>query len=123
MGAERGRLDVVSRLEHHGGTHLLSEPVVRNAEDHALGDRLVLEERGLHLGAVDVLSAAQQHVLGPVHDEDEAILVDAGDVARAEPAVLDGLRGGLGAIEIAVSRLTVCRRSIREPVALPTTFA
>ena len=45
-------------------------------------DGRVLEQRGLDLGAVDVLAAADDHVLGPVDDVDEALVVDAGRCRR-----------------------------------------
>src|ERR1019366_5800626 len=42
-----------------------------------------------------------QHVLDAVHHIDEAVLVDAPDVAGVVPAVNEGRRGGLGLLPIA----------------------
>ncbi len=42
----------------------------------SVGHRWVLVEGGLDLDAVDVLTATDDHVLGPVHDVDEPFLVD-----------------------------------------------
>ena len=74
-------------LADDDGGDLLAEAVVRQAEDRDVGDVRVLEDRRLDLGAVDVLAAAQHHVLDPVDDVDEAVLVDAARVAGVEPAV------------------------------------
>ncbi len=64
--------------------------------DHrAVGDRGMIEERGLDLDAVDVLATSDDHVLGPVHDVDEPLLVDAGHVAGVKPSMGEG-RGRLG---------------------------
>jgi hypothetical protein len=46
----------------------------------------MLVQRVLHLDAVDVLAAPDQHVLGAVDDEEEALLVDAREVARLAPS-------------------------------------
>jgi hypothetical protein len=51
----------------------------------------VLVEDLLDLARVDVVAAADDHVLLAVDDEEVAVLVDAGHVARVEPAVLDRL--------------------------------
>ena len=66
--------------------------------------RMVVEHV-LDLDAVDVLAAADQHVLGPVDDEHEALLVEAGQVAGAQPAVPEGLGGGLGLVPVELHHL------------------
>ena len=66
----------------------------------------MLGEDPLDLGAVDVLAAADDHVLEPVLDVDVAVGVDLAEVAGAEPAVLgDHLRGRLGLAEEALHQL------------------
>jgi len=50
----------------------------------------VLVERVLHLDAVDVLAAPDQHVLGAVEDEAEPLLVDPRQVTGAHPAIDEG---------------------------------
>ena len=47
----------------------------------------MLDEAVLDLDAVDVLAAPDDHVLGPVGDEEEAVVVDVADVAGVQPAV------------------------------------
>ena len=61
----------------------------------SLGDGRVLEQGGLDLGRVDVLSAGDEHVLHPVDDVEVALVVDDRDVAGAQPAVGERRRGRL----------------------------
>jgi hypothetical protein len=56
---------------------------VGDAEHRGLVHVGMLVDGRLDLGAVHVLAAAQHHVLGPVDDIDEALFVDAADVAAA----------------------------------------
>ena len=70
----------------HDRAHLLAQDRVRNADDGGIGHGGVLVEDALDLDAVDVLATADQHVLGPVDDVDEAVLVEAGHVAGVQPA-------------------------------------
>ena len=78
----------------------------------------------LDLDAVDVLAAADQHVLGAVDDEAEALLVEPREVAGLDPAVDEGLGGGLAACSNSPSPpagpCTTARRPRRAavPVAL-----
>ena len=76
-----------------------------HADDRAVGDRGVLEEGGLDLDGVDVLAAADDDVLGAVDDVDEAVVVDAGDVAGVEPAVREDVGGLFGAVPVAADDL------------------
>ena len=89
LADESGQLvgaHVLTGPQHHDGPDLLAEDRVGHADDGAVGHGRVLEEGGLHLDAVDVLAAPDDHVLGPVDDVDEALLVDAGHVAGVQPS-------------------------------------
>ncbi len=55
----------------------------------------------LHLDRVDVLAAADDHVLQPVGDVDEARLVHEAGVARPHPAVSQRLCGLFGTVPVA----------------------
>src|SRR5699024_7245178 len=55
----------------------------------------------LDLLRVEVLTAADDHVLDPVDDGEVAVLVEGSDVAGVEPSVDDRLGGLLGPVEIA----------------------
>ena len=50
----------------------------------------------LHLPGPDLVAAAVDHVLDPVHDEEVSLLVHADHIARMEPAPGHGRLGGLG---------------------------
>ena len=54
----------------------------RGRGDLRVGEQRVLDDRG-----VDVVAAADDQVLGPAGEADEAVLVDAAEVAGVEPAV------------------------------------
>src|SRR5690606_124165 len=84
----------------HGASHL-APGVVRDADDRALQHAGMGEDRVLHLGGVDVLAAGDDHVLGAVDDVGVAVLVDAGHVAAAEPAVGERRGGIAGAPPVA----------------------
>src|ERR1700722_17537618 len=60
-------------LERHDGGDLFAERLVRHADDRGLGDRGVLVQHLLDLPRVDVVTAADDHVLLAVHDEEEAV--------------------------------------------------
>src|SRR5581483_6487482 len=83
-------------------TDLLAEHRMGDADHRRFGDGRVLEEHALDLDAVDVLAAADEHVLGPVDDVDEALVVEAGDVAAVQPAVSERLGRGLGLVPVAL---------------------
>ena len=100
--AQRLLVERRSRPSHDRRRHHLAEALVGQPEHGCLGHPVVGVDGRLDLRAIDVLAAAQHHVLGPVDDEDEAVVVDAGDVAGVEPAVLDRLRRRLGSVEVAL---------------------
>ena len=79
---------------------LFAERRVRDADDRAVRDVGVLEDRRLDLDRVDVLAAADDHVLRAVDDVDEAVLVDARDVAGVQPALGEGLGRLLGPVPV-----------------------
>src|SRR5580704_2084328 len=89
------------RSQDDGGADLLPEDVVGDPDDRGVGDRRMLEQGGFHLDRVHVLAPTDHHVLGPVHDVHESVLVDPGDVAGVEPALREGRRRGLGLVPVA----------------------
>src|SRR5262249_23621186 len=87
-------------LLHHDRERRLA-PFRAGLSDHRdLADLRAAEDHVFDLGRVHVLAAGDHHVLHPVLDVDEALLVDGGDVARVEPAVLDRLGRRLGALPV-----------------------
>ena len=86
----------------HDRADLLAQHLVGDADDRGVVHRRVLVERGLDLDAVHVLAAADDHVLGPVDDVDEALVVEPGHVAGVEPAVGEAGRGLRRLVEVAL---------------------
>ena len=78
----------------------LAEDVVGSADDGAWSTPRGVEGR-LDLLRVDVLAAADDHVLDAVDDPQVAVLVEDADVAGVQPAVGDRLDGVGGPVEIA----------------------
>ena len=69
---------------------LLAHRRVGQADHRAVRDVGVLEDRRFDDHRVDVLAAADDHVLRAVDDVDEALVVDARDVAGVQPALGEG---------------------------------
>ena len=91
------------RPEHDDGLERLAPGRVGDAEDGALEHGRVAVEARLDLGRVDVLAAADHHVLGAVDDVDEAVLVPRRHVAGPHPAaaVAEDLGGEVGPAPVA----------------------
>ena len=93
-------LDLVGaelRPVRHGdeGRETLAEVLVRDADDGHLAHRRVLGEQGLDLGRVDVLTAADDHVVVPAVDEVQVAL-DVTDVPGGDEPVDEVLRLAVG---------------------------
>ena len=86
-------------MDDRGG--LLAERAVGDADDSGVGDRGMLVEAVLDLRRIDILAAAQHHVLRAVDDVREAFVVEAREVAGADPAAHEGLGGRLRLVPIA----------------------
>ena len=63
------------------------------------------EQHGLDLGAVNILAAAQYHVLDAIHNVEESVGIEIADVAGVQPAVHDCLGGGFGAVDVTLDDL------------------
>src|SRR5918997_5477275 len=85
-----------------GAADLLAHGLVRHADDRGLEHALVLVEDLLDLARVDVVAAADDQLLLADHDEEVAVLVDLGHVARVEPAVVHDLVRGVLAVPVAL---------------------
>src|SRR5207249_11639321 len=68
------------------GHDLLAVLLGGNADHLDVGDVGVRVEKLLHFARVDVLAAADDHVLDPADDVDVALLVHGGEVAGVHPA-------------------------------------
>ncbi len=83
------------------GVDGLPPALVRQPEDRGFEHGRVLVERVLDLDRVHVLAAAHDHVLGPVDEEQVALVVQVAEVARPVPALVQGLGGGLRVLPVA----------------------
>ena len=63
----------------------------------------VLVNGVLYLGAIHVFACAQNHVFGAIFDVEEALVIHAADVARAQPAVDDGFGSGFRLVPVAAN--------------------
>src|ERR1700704_5725950 len=78
------------------GTELLAVFGVRHAEDLDIGDLGMGVEELLHLAGIDVLAAADDHVLDPADDVAITLLIHHRQIAGMHPAALiDGLAAAL----------------------------
>src|SRR5277367_4747660 len=78
---------------------------MRHAYHYCGSDGGMLVQRLLHLSRVYVVSPANDEIFLAVDDVVEAILVDATDVTRAEPAILDGRLGRIGQVPVALHHI------------------
>src|SRR5690625_6831914 len=75
---------------HHDAGHFFAKAGVGDAQGGHFVDVGVIVEHSLDLGRGDVLPAADDDVLGPVHQEDVVFLIDVADVSGGHPAVAEG---------------------------------
>src|SRR3546814_17361407 len=74
----------------------LAPTYVGNADDGALRHARMGGERAFNLDGKDVLAAADDHVLQPVHDIDVALLVHPAEIAGMHPSTPDPPGGLFG---------------------------
>ena len=90
--------------DDESGRHLAGFRVGR-ADDAAVGDVGMFEQRRLELGRRDAERTALDHLLLAIDEVGVAVLIDVADVAAVEPAVAQGLCGLVGALVVAVHEL------------------
>src|SRR5262249_53342101 len=86
------RLDRPARARHEERPHDLAVETVRRADDRGLADVGMREERLLDLARIDVLAASDDELALAANDVDEAVPVDAPEIAAVEPAAAEGRR-------------------------------
>src|SRR5713226_915864 len=94
-----GEIHGVSQYEHC--MDLFSANLVEAAHDGSSLDPRVLEQHVFDLARVDVLAAADDHVLLAVDEEVVPVLIDVADVARVQPATANRVGSRLRIAEIA----------------------
>ena len=96
---------VMSGPQDDDGGDVLAPHRIGQTDDRRLRDRRMGVQHLFDLAAVHVLAAGDDHVLHPVDDVEEALLVTAGHVAGVEPAALERLGGALLVAEVALQHL------------------
>ena len=108
----------------HPGADLLAELRVGDAEHLHVDDLRMAVEELLDLARIDVLAAADHHVLDAADDGAIALVVDGREVAGVHPAgAVDRLRGALVVVPVAehhriAARAQLARRAGRHHAAL-----
>jgi hypothetical protein len=82
------------------GHDFLAEPLVGHSDHGGLGHARVGVQHILDLAGVHVVPAADDELLLPADDEQEAVLVEVTEVAGVQPAAGEGLGGGLRPVQV-----------------------
>src|SRR5918994_6958886 len=117
LGAERLELvalDVGVGLAHDKGGDVLTEHVVRYADDRGLAHRRVFEDHALDVSRVHVVPAADDEVLLASDEVEEPVVVEVAEVSTAQPTVTrPRARCGVGVLVV----LTLTTRQARQELA------
>ena len=102
--ASRSSACAAPGCEHDDRLDRLSPLAVGHTDHGAVDDVGVAQQHGLDLDRVDVLAARLDHVLRPVDEVQEPVVVHAHDVAGVQPPVGEGNGGGVGQVPVAEHR-------------------
>ena len=84
--------DLGARSSHDGGGHPLTQVGVRHAHDGGVDHGGMGQEYAFDLGRMHLLTARDDHVVGPTGHEQAFVVVEVADIARVDPTIDDGLR-------------------------------
>src|SRR5580704_1089081 len=98
--ADLGGLSFGAGFKEHECPDLFAHHRIWDAHYRALVHGRMSAQRVLHFDAVDIFSAAVDHVLFAVDDLDEAVFVYAREVSGVQPAIYESLRGRLGLVPV-----------------------
>src|SRR6266542_2505437 len=98
-GLPTGFLGIASTRWIATGTLILVS-LIRRTDHGGLEDRGMAVQDGLDLLGIDVLAAADDHVLDPVDDPQVAVGVEDADVAGVQPAVAERVGGRLWPVQV-----------------------
>jgi len=89
-----GRVDLFAGSGNNEGDQALAASVrVRRTDDSDHPDALVSKDHLLNFSGKDIKALDEHHVLLPVGDEQEAVLVEVANIARVDEPAADGLGG------------------------------
>src|SRR5271166_1440232 len=94
-------LELLAGMQRDEQHRLFAVDRVRPADDRGFGDLRPLVDHRFDLAGVDVLPAADDHVLRPVDQHQVTVLIEAPDVPGVQPAIDDRVGGLLGPVQIA----------------------
>ena len=77
-----------------------------HANNGDFADGIVLEQRGLDIGRIDILPARNNHVLLAIDEIQEAVLIETPDIAGAQPALSGRMCPGCFLIRCVVRMIT-----------------
>ncbi len=89
MRGKRFEIDAPARTRDDHAAHRLAQHVVRNGEGQRREDIGMADQNVLDFRRSDRFAATLDHVLAATDDVEEAVLVEAPDVAGVEPALRD----------------------------------
>src|SRR5262249_31185642 len=110
--------DAGARPQRNEGLRHLAPALVRHRHHRALEHGGMLHERVLDLDRGDVLAAPDDDVLLAVAQLDVAVRVHDAEVARVEPAALEGPRGRLGVLVVALHHVVAAHHHLAERSAV-----
>ena len=109
---------LVAGREHDERLHDVAAPLVGRRHRRGLGDRRVLEARGLDLERPDPVPGGDDHVVGAALVPDVAVLVEARRVLGVEPLAVERLLAGLVVAPVAERIVRVRARAQADLAAL-----
>ena len=80
--------------------HRLSPLCIRQPNHTSRRHRRVLPQDRFHLRWIDILAAADDDVVAPLHQPEIALVIQIADVAGEEVAIANGFGGGVGVFVI-----------------------
>ena len=108
-------VDVRTCRRHDDGTDLLAHHGVGDAHHGDLADRWMTVERVLDLHAIHVLATPVDHVFHPVDDEDQAIVIQPGQVAGVQPPIHECLSRLFGFVPVAGHDVRAAHEKLPDP--------
>ena len=73
-------------FRHHEGDDFFTPVGVRPTDNRAFEHAVMAQQDFLYLAGIDIRSAGDDHVLGPVFQRQEAVFIQRAHVAGMEPA-------------------------------------
>src|SRR5262249_8303652 len=99
---EADRIHLVPRTWDHHRVHRFSPGRIGHTEDGGFQDSRVLVEDFFDLGAIDILAAGDNHILGTINQENVALGIHATEIAAVIPPMTESVGSLLGFMPVAL---------------------